>query len=42
LRSLRGPDDRRRARLERAVLDLIDDDRDLSAVERFAPAGGAA
>ncbi len=40
--SLRGPDDRRRARLERAVLDLIDDDRDSSAVERFAPAAGAA
>ena len=36
--SLRGPDDRRRARLERAVLDLIEDDRDSSAVERFAPA----
>jgi DNA topoisomerase IB len=40
--SVRGPDDRRRARLERAALDLIDDDRDSSAVERFAPAAGAA
>ncbi|HXD67292.1 MAG TPA: DNA topoisomerase IB [Solirubrobacteraceae bacterium] len=35
---LRGPDDRRRARLERAVLDLLDDDRASAAVERFAGA----
>jgi DNA topoisomerase-1 len=34
--SLTGPDDRRRARLERAVLDLLDDDRASSAVEHFA------
>ena len=34
--SLRGPDDRRRTRLERAVLDLLDDDHDSAAVERFA------
>ena len=34
--SLRGPDDRRRARLERAVLDLLDDDHASAAVERFA------
>jgi DNA topoisomerase I len=33
---LRGPDDRRRARLERAVLDLLDDDHASAAVERFA------
>jgi DNA topoisomerase-1 len=33
---VRGPDDRRRARLERAVLDLLDDDRGSPAVERFA------
>jgi DNA topoisomerase I len=33
--SLTGPDDRRRARLERAVLDLLDDDRGSPAVERF-------
>ena len=36
---VRGPDDRRRARLERAVLDLLDDDHGSPAVERFA--GGA-
>lgn len=35
--SLEGPDDRRRARLERAVLDLLHDDRGSPAVERFAP-----
>ena len=34
--SLRGPDDRRRTRLERAVLDLLDDDHGSAAVERFA------
>jgi DNA topoisomerase IB len=34
--ALRGPDDRRRARLERAVLDLLDDDRSSPAVQRFA------
>ncbi len=33
---LRGPDDRRRARLEEAVLDLLADDRGSDAVERFA------
>jgi DNA topoisomerase I len=33
--SLTGPDDRRRTRLERAVLDLLDDDHGSSAVERF-------
>ncbi|HEY3726127.1 MAG TPA: DNA topoisomerase IB [Solirubrobacteraceae bacterium] len=33
--SLDGPDDRRRARLERAVLDLLDDDRSSSAVQRY-------
>ena len=31
---LRGPDDRRRARLEHAVLDLLDDDRASPAVQR--------
>ena len=31
-----GPDDRRRTRLERAVLDLLDDDRTSPAVEKFA------
>ena len=31
-----GPDDRRRSRLERAVLDLLDDDRGSPAVEKFA------
>jgi DNA topoisomerase I len=34
--SLDGPDDRRRTRLERAVLDLLDDDHRSPAVERFA------
>ncbi|HEX3689242.1 MAG TPA: DNA topoisomerase IB [Solirubrobacteraceae bacterium] len=34
--ALRGPDDRRRARLEHAVLDLLDDDHASAAVERFA------
>jgi DNA topoisomerase I len=33
---LRGPDDRRRARLERAVLDLLDDDPGSAGVERYA------
>ena len=32
--SLDGPDDRRRDRLERAVLDLLDDDRGSAAVQR--------
>ena len=36
LGGLGGPDDRRRARLERAVLDLLADDRGSAAVERFA------
>ena len=35
LGDLRGPDDRRRARLERAVLALMDGDHDSPAVERF-------
>jgi DNA topoisomerase-1 len=39
---LRGPDDRRRARLERAVLDLLHDDRASAAVERFAAKAKAA
>jgi DNA topoisomerase-1 len=34
--SLTGPDDRRRTRLERAVLDLLHDNLDSAAVERFA------
>jgi len=34
--ALDGPDDRRRARLEKAVLDLLDDARGSPAVERFA------
>ncbi len=34
--ALSGPDDRRRARLERAVLDLLEDYRDSPAVDRFA------
>jgi DNA topoisomerase IB len=38
---LEGPDDRRRARLERAVLDLLHDDRGSSAVQRI-PAAKAA
>jgi DNA topoisomerase I len=33
---LSGPDDRRRARLEEAVLDLLEDDHGSAAVERFA------
>jgi DNA topoisomerase IB len=33
---LRGPDDRRRARLEDAVLDLLHDDHGSPAVEKFA------
>ncbi len=37
LGSLTGPDDRRRARLERAVLDLLHDHRDSPAVERSLP-----
>jgi DNA topoisomerase IB len=40
--SLRGPDDRRRARLEHAVLDLLHDDRASPAVERFDPEAQAA
>ena len=39
---LRGPDDRRRTRLERAVLDLLDDDHASAAVERFADKAKAA
>jgi DNA topoisomerase IB len=35
LGELKGPDDRRRLRLEKAVLDLLDDDRGSPAVERF-------
>ncbi|MFL5860684.1 MAG: DNA topoisomerase IB [Solirubrobacteraceae bacterium] len=35
--SLRGPDDRRRPRLERAVLDLIYDNQESPAVERIEP-----
>jgi DNA topoisomerase I len=42
LGGLRGPDDRRRARLEEAVLDLLDDDHASAAVERFAPEAKAA
>ncbi len=34
--SLEGPDDRRRSRLEKAVLELLDARRDSPAVERFA------
>jgi DNA topoisomerase IB len=37
LGTLRGPDDRRRERLEDAVLDLLDDDHQSPAVEKFAP-----
>jgi DNA topoisomerase I len=33
---LRGPDDRRRARLENAVLDLLYDDQESPAVQKFA------
>ena len=40
--SLRGPDDRRRGRLERAVLDLIGDDRASPAVEHFGTRSTAA
>jgi DNA topoisomerase IB len=40
--TLCGPDDRRRARLERAVLDLLDDDQGSAAVERFAGKAKAA
>jgi DNA topoisomerase-1 len=40
--TLRGPDDRRRVRLERAVLDLLDDDHASAAVERFAGQAKAA
>jgi DNA topoisomerase IB len=36
LGGLDGPDDRRRARLERAVLELLDDHRQSSDIERFA------
>jgi DNA topoisomerase-1 len=36
LGQLEGPDDRRRTRLEKAVLDLLDDDRGSPAVQRFA------
>jgi DNA topoisomerase-1 len=39
--SLDGPDDRRRARLERAVQDLLDDNRGSPAVERFAERAAA-
>ncbi|MDQ6836340.1 MAG: DNA topoisomerase IB [Actinomycetota bacterium] len=35
-RELDGPDDRRRARLEKAVLELLDDDRRSPAVQQFA------
>ncbi len=42
LGDLRGPDDRRRARLERAVLALMDGDHDSPAVERFAGQAKAA
>lgn len=35
--TLRGPDDRRRTRLEHAVLDLLHDDRASPAVQRYAP-----
>jgi hypothetical protein len=38
---LDGPDNRRRARLERAVLDLVDDRRDSSAVQRTEGAKAA-
>jgi len=42
LGDLRGPDDRRRARLERAVLALMDGDHESAAVERFAGQAKAA
>ncbi len=38
---LRGPDDRRRARLERAVLDLLGDERGSPAVQHFTSAKAA-
>ena len=38
--SLNGPDDRRRARLERAVLDLLHDDRGSAAVARDVARNG--
>jgi DNA topoisomerase-1 len=40
--ALRGPDDRRRTRLEGAVLDLLEDDHASAAVERFAGKAKAA
>jgi DNA topoisomerase I len=36
---LRGPDDRRRAQLEHAVLDLLDDDHASPAVQKYVPRG---
>lgn len=39
--ALDGPDDRRRARLEKAVLELLDDARGSPAVERFATSQAA-
>ncbi len=39
--SLDGPDDRRRARLEKAVLDLLDEPRHSPAVQRFAARNAA-
>ena len=42
LGDLRGPDDRRRARLERAVLALMDGDHDSPSVERFTGQAKAA
>ncbi len=40
LGALEGPDDRRRARLEKAVLDLLSDDRSSPAVQRYAAHAG--
>jgi DNA topoisomerase-1 len=40
--ALRGPDDRRRGRLERALLDLLEDNHGSAAVERFAEEAKAA
>jgi DNA topoisomerase IB len=40
--TLSGPDDRRRTRIEHAVLDLLDDDHGSDAVERFAGTAKAA
>ena len=40
--SLRGPDDRRRARLERAVLDLLHDEHASPAIDHFEPDAKAA